>query len=276
MLSKLKILMVGLCALFALSAVGAGVAQAAAPVQPQFTKAEKVFGTIGTTETIKSNLTIEDSSGRSRLWATENGFMIRCERGTSSGTIGPKGVSNGEVTYKECKVFKPEENAATDQWEEGPELPGCKVKEGEIKVRSIKSHLVWSKTTSHVILVLYSPEVGETFVKITIEEGTELCIIRGTYEVKGSVLARVWRPNEEALMGYFTFDTRNQLNSITKRLVVKQLYTEWEVEQIGSGKVETGTAELRINVTKVTPLESIEQGELEKQTTRRGPWGIHE
>jgi len=255
--------MVCLGAVMALSAIGVGAAQAARPVQPQFIKATKAGACC---ETIKSGVTIEDSSGRSRLWSPTAGILIRCEKDFSSGTIGPKGLDNGEVTYKECKVFKPEENVTTKQWEEGPEIGGCEVEGGEIKTKHIKSHLVWNKGKNEV-LVLYTPEVGTEFVPINIVPAG--CAVHGSFAITGGVLAQPTRINSESVMTVQTFETNNENSKVSQR------YTEWEVEQEGGVK-ESGTTELKLGA-KASALESVEQVELEKQNgLKRGPFGIHE
>jgi hypothetical protein len=273
MTSRFKVLMVCLGALMALSAVGAGVAQAAQPLQPQFTREGK---------TISAQFTIRDSSQQSRLWAVALGTVIRCEKDESDGTIGPKGLDNARIFYRECRVSSIKENAATKQFEEVEELAGCEVGvNGEIRTNQIQSHLVWEKGANK-IRSLYTPFVGALFAEFTIKKiaGSELPCTGVTLKVEGSVLGQVWRyrkgilslPTEEATMGYTTFDTKNENSE------VRQLDREWEVKQTEAEALKTGTAELKITETKVGALESIEQIELEKQglKTPLPLWGITE
>jgi hypothetical protein len=251
MTSRIKVLMVCLGAIFALSAVGVGTAQAGKPVQPQFTNSNG--------ETIKSNLTIEDSSGRSRLWDVQLGTVIRCEKDTSIGTIGPKGIDNGTVTYRECKVFSTKTNA-TEQVEEFEENAACKVKNGEIITKPIKSHLVWLKSaTEKRVLVLYKPETGTEFVGIEIEGGT--CGIAGKLPVTGSVLSsptRIGQPDQAEIQVFETINGKKE---------VRQAFKEFEVEELnGTGK-ESGTAELSLS-NKISALESVEQVEIVKEEAK--------
>jgi hypothetical protein len=262
MTSRFKVLIPAcLGAIFVLSAVGAGTAQAGKPVQPQFTNSNG--------ETIKSNLTIEDSSGRSRLWDVQLGTVIRCEKDSSIGTIGPKGLNNEVMTYRECKVFSPKTNA-TEQVEEFEEEAVCKIKNGEIVTKPIKSHLVWLKSaTEKRVLVLYQPEVGTEWFGLEIEGAT--CGIAGTLPVTGSVLSsptRIGQPDQAEIQVFETLNGKKE---------VRQAYKEWEVEELNQTGKESGTAELSLN-KKILALESIEQLELVKGglKTTRGLFGITE
>jgi hypothetical protein len=268
MTSRFKILMVCLGAIMALSAAGVGVAQAARPRQPYFIH--------NSGETLQSNISIEDSSQQSRLWNKELGTVIRCEKDISEGTLGPQGVDNGRINYKECKIFTIKENS-DKQFEEGEELVSCAVLGGEITTQTVKSHLVWAKGENK-IRELFSPQMGALFVTISIRNGTTKCPLgeKLELEVTGSVLGQVWRWRtgpafEEAIMGYVTFDVKNE------NADVRQLDREWEVKQEPGGALESGTAELKIN-NKPSALESIEQVELQRNlvTNRRELWGVTE
>jgi hypothetical protein len=260
MVSRFKVLTVCLGALMALSAVGAGVARAAQPLQPQFTREGK---------TISSQYTIRDSSQQTRMWASSLGTVIRCEKDESNGTIGPKGLGNGRIFYRECRVSTVKENATTNQSEEFEEMPGCEVGiNGEIRTTQGQTHLVWEKGVNR-IRALLTPFVGTVFTELSIKKiaGSELPCTTVTLKVEGSELGQVWRyrkgilslPTEEATIGYLMFDTKNESSE------VRQLDREWEVKQTEGEAVKTGTAELILSGAKTVAQESTNMGELAKQ-----------
>lgn len=264
-MSKFKIPL-GACltAMLILGIAGATVAQAARPIQPQYTRQGS---------TIAENLKIRDKSQPSRLWAPSLGIVIQCSTDTSEGTIGPKGLSNGVVKYHECKVFEATKNtvAQGEQFEEGAELAHCTVQSpgeavGQITTNRLKNHLVWQKGVNK-ILVLYTPEVGTTFVELEVKESGGACLAKGTFPVTGSILAAPTRVNEEAVMGVQVFDVKNEKAKVTP------LFTEWEVEE--KGVKETGTASLKLSA-KETAFEGMDQIELEPIGGKRGLGAIHE
>jgi hypothetical protein len=268
MTSRFKVLMVCLGAFVALSVAGVGVAQAARPAQPRFIT--------NSGETLQSNLSIEDSSQRSRLWSVSLGAVVRCEKDESEGTIGPKGLDNEQVVYRECKLFSIVENS-DKQHEEGEEIPGCEVGSpaGVIATAPIKSHLVWAKGENKM-RDLFEPVTGTVFTKILIKKVGALACPTGaevSLPVEGSVLGQIWRWRtgaafEEATMGYLTFDVKNEGGE------VRQLDREWEVKQ-ENGEEKSGTAELEFD-GKHSGLESIEQIEIQKPGKTRKLWGVTE
>jgi hypothetical protein len=271
MTSKIKVLMGCLGALLALSALGVGVAQAAQPRQPQFTTERA--GVTG--ETIKSNLTIEDVSARTRLWSTALGVVIRCEKDESEGFLEPNGRNTGTVTYRECKLFTIKENAAK-QLEEGEDLSAkCKVKE-PITTVPLTSRLVWQKGGTR-LLILYGPKSGTEFVKIVIEQisGCNALLV-STFPVSGSVLAWAPRFNEEWIAGFALFNTLNGNKEVV------QAAKEWEVKEVSptTAALETGSAELTLGASKKAALEGVDQTERVREgsgaTAKRGLWGIRE
>jgi hypothetical protein len=265
MKSRFNVLMVCLGAVLALSAVATGVAQAAKPAQPVFTSS-KPNNVIG--EALTTNLTIEDSSAQSRLLDPSLVTAIRCENDSSIGTIGPKGLDNGRVTYTGCKTYKLEENVTTKQWEEGETVGTCKIAGEKIETEQISSRLVWNRATSQ-ILVLYQPLTAANFVVIKFETGHGCGL--SSLEVKGAILGLPTNSNAEGLLGFQTFET---VNGGTAK--VAQRFTEWEVTPPGEAN-KNGTAEFKVG-TNNAGLESDEQIELVKETSasKRGLWGIHE
>jgi hypothetical protein len=217
MLSRFKILLGCLGALFALSVIGVGVAQAARPVQPHFT--------VNGGETLSTHLTIEDNSTRGRLWSTELGVVIRCEKDRSEGLIEPRGRgTENKVTYSECKLFATKENAATKQIEEGEELTKCVVgTEGTLVTKLLKARVVWSKGSPTLLLLAFEPETGNIFINIVIS-GTG-CLAAGTDPVEGSVLGLIPRSNVELIATPILFNTINE----NKKVV--QEAKEFEVEE---------------------------------------------
>ncbi len=221
--------MVSFSALLALGAIGVGMAQAASPIQPQYTSSRN--GVIG--ETIKSNVTIEDVSARTRLWSTELSLVIRCEKDSSEGFLEPNGRDSGTVSYTECKVFGVKENAVA-QIEEGEELK-CTVAE-PIKTASLSSRLVWAKG-SPVLLVLYQPKAGIGTAFVTIKLTGASCLPKGEYEVKGALLGLAPRFNEEWIEGPVLFNTVNANKKVVqqaKEFEVKKSYRlerHWKKKQ---------------------------------------------
>ncbi len=266
MTSRFKVLMGCLSALLALSALGVGVAQAARPVQPQFISLQS--GLKGG-ETLKSNVTIEDVSARTRLWSPTLGIVIRCERDSSEGHLEPKGRDTGVVRYKECKVFDTKENTTSKQFEEAEELTGCSVTE-PIETALLKSRLVWAKG-SNVLLTLYQPASGTLFVTIKIT-GTA-CLAKGEDKVEGTVLGQNFAPrfNVESTANFTLFGVKNGGSTVTQEA------TEFEVEE--GGTLESGKDELTL-AGKPTALEGGDQTERIREGTgaaaRRGLFGIHE
>jgi len=258
MTSRFKVLIGCLSAVMALSAIGVGVAQAARPVQPQFQRNGVTIG---------EGFKVEASSQRSRLWASTAGTVIRCEKDEATGTIGDSGLDNAEVTYKECKLFTAVENTQK-QFEEGEEIAGCVVGEaGSITTKPIRTHLVWLEGGSEVY-DLYLPNEGTTFVEISF--GASCGVFKNLkLPVTGSVLGRVPRINQEAIAGVQLFEVLNENGKVLQHA------TKWEVEQRRSGKVEKGTAELKLG-EKVAALEGIEQIELVRVGNKRGLLGVTE
>jgi hypothetical protein len=285
MISKLKVLMICLGAMLALSAVWVGAAQAARPVQPMFTVAA---GT-GCCETIKASVTIEVQSDRSRLWSTGLGTVITCNRdiNTINSALEPEGKDKGEDSFKECQVFSAAKNETTKQFEEGEVNAGCVVRSegapiGEINTNKLKSKLVWNEGRNEV-LVLYEPAEGTVFTTIKIEKAAgKECLFSGTYKVEGGVLAFAARyggvnsinRNEEGIMGDQLFEVKNENGAVT------QLYKNYEVQAVTGGAVTKASVELKL-ASFQSALESTEQFERPTETNaagkiRRGLWGVHE
>lgn len=268
--NRIRVLLVSLLAVFAVSAVASGPAQAAK--RPTYWHMSAAIA-----ETFK----IEDSSWRSRLWATSLGVVIRCEADVSKGEIEIKGKDKGEVKYTGCKVFGAvKKGVAPMQWEEGGELE-CTVKSvggaaEEIKVTGLKSRLVYVKPVGGEteILTLFEPTT-QPFVELTIaNKGVGTCPAPpGNYPVKGKVLGRVPRINEEAIAGNILFETNNEAAA------VKQRYTAWELPLVGAEpKEEEENVELVLGTSNKAALESTEQVELEvgeKIAGKRGLFDVH-
>jgi hypothetical protein len=266
MTSRFKVLVICFGAAMALSALMAGVAQAARPVQPQFT----ING-----ETIKSNITVEVRTHGSRLWVL-GVYLITCRRDEVTAVLEPRGLSKSKITLNECSLHIINVNS-DNKHEEGEEFSRTCGVSNPIVLPPMRSRLVWAEGKNDV-LTLVEPEEGTSFIfwEIIKTEGT--CLITGTDGLEGAALS--WDPrfstaaiNEEAIMNVQLFENKDEGNA------VKQRFTKWEVEQAGSGKRETGTAKLGILESEgEAAFESIEQVEqaLSPTTKRRVPYGITE
>jgi len=280
MTSKFKVLMVSLGALLAFGTVGAGVAQAGQPIQPLISSAGAT-GVVG--ETVKSALTIEDQSDASRLWNTNKEIVITCQRSTSLGKIEPNGRDTGVVLYKECAVYPAAKNTAK-QWQEGKQLE-CEIEnlnpkttnKNEIMTRPLKSRLVWGKAGTEgagKVFDQFEPENGAAGVFVEFEFKGAGCLFKGIkLKVIGTVLGWVPTTDQEGLIGANLFEVINP-GTFGE---VRQHYTQWEVQEPGATKQESGTDELLLaEGTKFTQgaLESIVQYELSKVNEKRQPWGV--
>jgi hypothetical protein len=244
-------------ALLVLSAIVAGAAQAARPIQPHFT-------TNGG-ETLKSNLTIEANIGRSRLWGVELGTVIRCEKGSALGAIEPKGRGIGTASYSECKVFATKENITTKQIEEGEEFTGCKIE--NIITKPMRYRVVWSKTTIPLALLAMKPASGTEFASISISGSS--CLAKGIYVATGSMLSLIPRLNVESVVTGALLS-----NTINENGKVVQEATAYEVEEGGIKEEVTGL-ELRLS-EKPASLEEVGQLERIRGAGSRGLAGLHE
>jgi len=250
-MSRFRVLAVCLGVAMALSAAGAGVANAARPVQPQFAR---------NGVTISTQFTIEIHSHVTRLWQPSLGQVFRCAFDEGQATIDPRGLDEGEQHLYGCVEFFIVDNTTTKQLEEGEEASKCTIHNGQIQI-FFRSHLVWRKGVD-IPADLLLPQSGK-LAEFEIEGAT--CTSAGKYEVTGSVLAQIGRFGQDGGFGAFIFDTNNSNNEI------KQLANEWEVEE--KGVKETGTAEPKVG-TSPEILEGVEQWELERQNNRRGLLGI--
>jgi hypothetical protein len=164
-MSKIKVVLLGLFAVFALGATMAATASAA-------THAFKIEGT----EIAKGvEETLEDDSFSGKMETTIAGLSIsvQCEEDISTGTIGEGGKSKGSIEFKNCFVIETNKGKRVF-------LTSCTVTEP-----------VKAKFTDQLIehsVDEYKGEGGEeTFVELEIG----VCAIKGKYKVKGSQLCAV-------------------------------------------------------------------------------------
>jgi hypothetical protein len=256
-MSRTRVVLSSLLAVFAVGAVAAASAQA-----------EPLYYENGAALAAPKN--VRYTSMWSRLWSYKQKLVIVCKSDEGKGTITVEGKDTvaEPLTYTGCKAFEAKENAAAKQWEEGAELK-CTVKggtgavAGEIKLPALKSKLVNRVASENEeVLVRLEPEVGEVFVTLKLE-GTE-CALAGSYEVKGKVLGRIPR-EQEAIMGNVLFETENS-TGVSK---VVQRFNEYELNNV----VTTGV-ELKLGENP-TAYESTEQVELEPVSNLRAPFGAH-
>jgi hypothetical protein len=251
----------GLGVVLMASAVGVGAAYASPPAQPAFW----VGG-----EAIKSTHNIESEDYNSRLWVTALNTVVKCGNDEGKGEIKEKGRGKWEAIYKECGAFEAIEGTEK-KFEEGSEISGCTVegkgaKAGEIDLKELKSRLVWGKG-EELIFSLYEPEKA-ALAEVVVEGSS--CSLKGTYELKGSVLAAAPRINEEEL------GSAQSVEDEDAESAVKQRYTRWEVEE--EGKKTEGTAGLKWGADGAA-LEDAERFELTRTEEGKGirePFAIHE
>jgi hypothetical protein len=250
MRSKGRIVLAVFVAVIASSAVVAGAAQAEPTYHHEGAAITKAFN-------------VRYSSGKwTRMWVTSDLAMIRCENVSGTGTITTKGEGTAELAYTGCKIVEAKENATTKQWEEGEIFTTCSVKSagaeaGELKVKSLKSKLVYRPGNETELLALLE---AETQPWVATEITGASCSLKGTVKIEGAVLSSVVA-NEEAIKGSTPFETTN-------KGTIKQRFRKYE---LNGAEAE---AELTFNA-KSMPYESTEQVELEPVGGLRGLFGAH-
>jgi hypothetical protein len=159
---KIRLMLLGLVAVFAISAV----AVTSASAHNFKTASEKP---------ITKTFSVEGKSGASQLdssIALEK-IIIQCEKDTFTGSIETGGKNKGTIKFKECVLENSKKVA----------IAGCKVTEPiEAKVNS--------ELTETPVQELFTPEAGGVFVTIEIT-GCEKTALNGKYEVKGFQLCKL-------------------------------------------------------------------------------------
>jgi hypothetical protein len=255
-MSRAKITLASVLVALSLAGLGASAVQAHPPTW--HTKRAVLAGA----------LKFNAKSMTSRLWVSGLKIVIVCGKDKGSGEIeqkaGEAGINKKVVaTFEECKVFEIHLNAV-NQSIAGSELTVCAVKSsgegaGIIKTNELKSELAyWPLSEEKFLVDVLKPTAGETFTTIEIS-GTECAAtLKKAFEVKGSVIARIPRNNEEAIMGDLLFQVRN--NSMT----VAQWPEYYESEADAKEGTEEGlTKDVLTFGANPTAFESTDQIELE-------------
>jgi hypothetical protein len=216
-MSRIRIGLLSLLAVFAFSAVAAGAAQAVVP-----------------TYSFSGSGAIKSKSGVSRLWVTKLGTVIVCTASTDTGKIVAGAGTNEKVTvtYTGCKLYAAEWNGS--EWVVGSALSLCKVNGplGEpaetIKTSELKSKLAYAPN-SKTVVDYFEPEAGPVFVNINIE-GTGCLLDKvGGYNVEGSVVGEVTPINTSSKVGTITFAvTKNVAAGVTQHFEGYQLECKTE------------------------------------------------
>jgi len=132
---------------------------------------------------VTENLAVNGTSGVSVLTSTLLGAEIKitCTKDKFTGTIGPKGLSKGEVTYEGCSAGNTKEPFAN-----------CEVPNITFK---FIDQLVENATTKEVEDE-FKPETPPIFVKIVIKAKPEkTCLEKGTFPVEGTQNAEAEKPS---------------------------------------------------------------------------------
>jgi hypothetical protein len=206
MTSRFRILTACVGGVLALSALGAGTAQAARPEQPVFWHGGAAITASLATKTL--------SPGVYRLWWSAFGVGVTCTTASGTGKLEAKGRTKDEITYSGCKLVAQTANTTTEQTEEGAENANCTVKgggapAGEIKLTGLKSRLVWAEG-KNVLLDLYEPEKQPAVTLEVGKVGEGACADIGKYAMDGSWLAAPSRANEEALVGNQLIESKKE------------------------------------------------------------------
>lgn len=145
---------------------------------------------------VTENLAVNGTSGVSVLTSSllKAEIKITCTKDKFTGTIGPKGLSKGEVTYEGCTAGN-----------SSGEFKTCEVP--NIKFKFI-DQLVENATTKEVEDE-FKPETGSIFVEIVIKNKPEQsCAEKGTFPVEGTQNAEVEKPSLGAkLLRELTYKT---------------------------------------------------------------------
>jgi hypothetical protein len=254
-MSRIRIGLLSLLAVFAFSAVAAAAAQAEVPTY-SYKGAE-----------LSGKLEIKSKSGVSRLWVSALKQVIVCTADTDTGWINQVSGEAGTnekvtVTYTGCKLYEAKWNATTKLWEVGSAYSACTVNgpstepAGTIKTKELKSRLAyWPPGPESIVVDHFEPEAGEVFVTIVISG----CALDGTYEVKGSVIGQVTPINKEEKVLTLTF-------AVTKT-VEKEVTQSPEEYQLEENPTNCTEVKPRVKDTlKFGPyaaaIESIDEVEL--------------
>jgi hypothetical protein len=164
-MSRLKVMVLSLCAVAAVTAVTAASASAAHYV---------VEGTTVTSPTETTSV-IGESTLTSKILGTE--IVIQCKKGKSKeATIESGGASKGILVYEECKVTKPS---------------GCGVS-STLTTKKVSDSLV--ETGGVVTADKFTGEgSGEEYIEIEITT----CSLKGKYKVKGTQECKTDNEKEE-------------------------------------------------------------------------------
>lgn len=209
-MSRFKLIMMSVVAMFAVGAFASASASAITPVylvclekagsgkKFEDRNCAKENGSTGKFELVEVSefLGVNGTGGASTLKTTllSAELIIKCTKSKFTGEIGPKGLSKGEVTYEGCAAF----SSPT------AELANCEVP--NIKFKFIDQLVEKSAT---VVEDEFKPESGSTFVEIEIKnKGTKSCIQKGKFPVTGTQNAETELPSSGAkLLRELTFKT---------------------------------------------------------------------
>jgi len=205
-MSRFRLIMMSVVAMFAVGAFASASASAITPVflvclekAGSGTKFEDrncskesgsgKFELVEISEFLKANGTSGISKLKGELAGAE--ILITCKKDKFTGEIGPKGLTKGEVTYEECEVGNSKEKFTNC------EVPNIKFKFIDQLIENSKSEVEDE----------FKPEKGSIFVEIVIKNKGELvCAQKGTDKVEGTQNAEVEQPSTGAkLLRELTF-----------------------------------------------------------------------
>jgi hypothetical protein len=211
-MSRFRLVMMSVVAVFAVGAFASASASAITPVflvcleksgsgkkfEERNCSKESGSGKFELVE-VTENLKVNGTGGLSILKSTLLGapIIIKCQTSKFTGEIGPKGLSTGEVTYEKC-------TAHTITKEKEEELVNCEVP--NINFLFV-DQLVEKSATE--IEDEFKPKTGTTFVNIVLKnKGEKSCTEKGTFPVTGTQNAEVELPSTGAkLLRELTFKT---------------------------------------------------------------------
>lgn len=206
-MTRFRLILMSVVAMFAVGAFASASASAITPVylvcvekagsgkkfKDRNCKEESGTGKFELVE-VTENLSVNGTSGVSVLTSTllKAEIKITCKKDVFTGTIGPKGLSKGEVTYEECKVGNSSGNFANCV------VPNIKFKFIDQLIENSKGEVEDE----------FKPESGKVFVEIVIKNKAEgeICQEKGTFPVEGTQNAVVEQPSTGAkLLREFSF-----------------------------------------------------------------------
>jgi len=207
MVSRSKLVLLGLLSAFVLTGMMAAVASAAEPTEQPFWKLNGTRLVSGKSHTVRLSGTKFVLNGE--IGAKKVEFQCKGQTVEGAVVIGSNakehGKDEGTIRFKECVVFESVSGVFVER-------PGCTVTINKAETQgSLWYHETSAGVKTEKIQAAFWPKSGNKFTEIAISEKTSECgALIGTYQVEGSVAAEVHPENAEAKTGSFTFPTEFQ------------------------------------------------------------------